>query len=57
MEKNYKNPKAPFAQFQTLQYALYVTPFVCVLGGGLFLATALFIEKDRKKAEQITKGR
>ena len=32
-------------QFVTLQKSLYVTTFVCVLGGGFFLATALFIER------------
>ena len=31
-------------QFVTLQKSLYITTFVCVLGGGFFLATALFIE-------------
>ncbi|XP_041348231.1 protein spinster homolog 1-like isoform X2 [Gigantopelta aegis] len=50
------SPKSAFVKFVTLQYALYSTPFVCVIGGGAFLATALFIEADRKKAEDLAKG-
>ncbi|XP_052063857.1 protein spinster homolog 1-like isoform X1 [Mytilus californianus] len=57
LAKKYKDPpKTPSVQFATLQSALYMTPFICVVGGGFFLATALFIEKDRKEAEKITKG-
>ncbi|KAJ8312868.1 hypothetical protein KUTeg_010241 [Tegillarca granosa] len=36
-------------------YALYMTPFICVIGGGFFLATALFIEKDKDAAAKTTK--
>lgn len=57
LAKNYKDPPStPSVQYPTLQKALYMTPFVCVLGGAFFLATALFIEKDQKEAEKITKG-
>ncbi|XP_063396291.1 protein spinster homolog 1-like isoform X1 [Mytilus trossulus] len=56
LAKKYRDPpKTPSVQFATLQSALYMTPFVCVVGGGFFLATALFIVKDRKEAEKITK--
>ena len=51
------NPKSPAIQFVALQKSLYITTFICVLGGGFFLATALFIEKDKKAAERMTKGK
>lgn len=38
-------------QFRSLQTSLMLCSFVAVLGGGFFLATALFIEKDRQLAE------
>ena len=47
----------PSVQFVTLQYALYITAFVCVIGGGFYLATAIFIERDRSVAEKQTKGK
>ena len=47
----------PSVQFVTLQYALYITTFVCVIGGGFYLATAIFIERDRNMAEKQTKGK
>ncbi|XP_034298983.2 protein spinster homolog 1 isoform X2 [Magallana gigas] len=46
---------SPSVESSTLRNAFYITPFVCVIGGGFFLATALFIQKDREKAEKITK--
>ncbi|KAJ8332275.1 hypothetical protein SKAU_G00427580 [Synaphobranchus kaupii] len=38
-------------QFRSLQFSLLLCSFVAVGGGGFFLATALFIEKDRHRAE------
>lgn len=38
-------------QFRSLQLSLLLCSFVAVIGGGFFLATALFIEADRKRAE------
>ncbi|XP_034396144.1 protein spinster homolog 1 [Cyclopterus lumpus] len=38
-------------QFRSLQLSLLLCSFVAVIGGGFFLATALFIEKDRHRAE------
>ncbi|XP_071321376.1 protein spinster homolog 1-like isoform X1 [Trachinotus anak] len=38
-------------QFRSLQLSLLLCSFVAVVGGGFFLATALFIEKDRNRAE------
>ena len=43
-------------QYINLQYALYMSCFVCVLGGGFFFATAIYIERDRKKADYAIKG-
>ena len=42
-------------QFIALQYSLYMCCFVCVLGGGFFLCTALFIQKDRALTEKAVK--
>ncbi|XP_054463193.1 protein spinster homolog 1 [Anoplopoma fimbria] len=38
-------------QFRSLQLSLLLCSFVAVIGGGFFLATALFIETDRHRAE------
>lgn len=50
--------KAPsfLIQMRSLEYALMICAFVGVIGGGFFLATALFIEKDRKRAELFSQG-
>jgi len=45
-----------FVEYLSLQYALYMSCFVCVLGGGFFLATALFIQRDREQTEKMIKG-
>ncbi|CAG2106569.1 unnamed protein product [Medioppia subpectinata] len=42
------------AKFSGLQYALYVTPFVIVLGGFAFLYTSLFIVADKEKCKSDT---
>ncbi|KAM3917715.1 protein spinster homolog 1 [Leptodactylus fuscus] len=49
-------PESALLKFRSLEYALMVCAFVGALGGGFFLATALFIEKDRKKAEMVSEG-
>ncbi|KAM4530790.1 protein spinster homolog 1 isoform 1-T1 [Odontesthes bonariensis] len=38
-------------QFRSLQLSLLLCSFVAVVGGAFFLATALFIETDRNRAE------
>lgn len=43
---------SPLWEFLSLGYALMLCPFVVVLGGMFFLATALFFLGDRTKAEQ-----
>ena len=42
-------------KFLSLQYALYMTCFVVVLGGGFFLAAALFVQEDRANADLTIK--
>jgi hypothetical protein len=42
--------------FVSMQYALYMNCFVCVLGGGFFLATALYVQQDRQAATLAIKG-
>uniref|UniRef100_A0A8C4UKZ9 Sphingolipid transporter 2 n=1 Tax=Falco tinnunculus TaxID=100819 RepID=A0A8C4UKZ9_FALTI len=44
--------ESPVWEFLSLGYALMLCPFVVVLGGMFFLATALFFLSDRAKAEQ-----
>lgn len=44
--------KSPLWEFLSLGYALMLCPFVVVLGGMFFLATALYFLEDRAKAEQ-----
>ncbi|CAK6437820.1 unnamed protein product [Pipistrellus nathusii] len=43
---------SPLWEFLSLGYALMLCPFVVVLGGMFFLATAIFFLSDRDKAEQ-----
>lgn len=46
--------RKPFSflwEFRSLEYALMLCSFIGVIGGGFFLATAIFIESDRSKAE------
>ncbi|XP_035289228.1 protein spinster homolog 2 isoform X4 [Anguilla anguilla] len=50
LQKTYA--KSVLWQFLSLGYALMVCPFVIVLGGMFFLATALFFLDDREKAEK-----
>ncbi|KAK7488244.1 hypothetical protein BaRGS_00020551 [Batillaria attramentaria] len=48
--------QSPAVQFVTLQYSMYITSFVCVIGGGFYLATAIFIQRDKAAAEKQTRG-
>lgn len=43
-------------QFKALQYALFTTCFVEVLGGIFFLATAFYIIRDKQNAERAVAG-
>ncbi|XP_014788821.1 protein spinster homolog 1 isoform X1 [Octopus bimaculoides] len=48
--------KTNFLQFITLRAALYITCFVCVLGGAAFFAAALFVEKDKERVDNLIRG-
>ena len=43
--------------FLSLQYALFITIFVCVLGAGFFLFTSVFVVRDKAKADKFIKGK
>jgi hypothetical protein len=43
--------------FHSLQYALFTTNFVEVLGGLFFLLTALYIISDKREAERTATGK
>lgn len=40
-----------YVQFKALQYALFVTCFVEVIGGIFFLVTAIYIVRDKQKVD------
>lgn len=40
------------AEFHSMQYALFITCFIEVLGGLFFLLTALYIRRDKEDAER-----
>ncbi|XP_069470830.1 protein spinster homolog 3 isoform X2 [Ambystoma mexicanum] len=42
--------------FLSLEYSFMVCMFIGVLGGGCFLATSLYVEEDRKKAQYFIEG-
>ncbi|XP_062993478.1 protein spinster homolog 1 [Elgaria multicarinata webbii] len=50
-----RSPSA-LSHFRSLEYALMVCAFVGVIGGGFFLATACFIQADRKRTELYAQG-
>lgn len=47
---------SPEVAFHSLQYALFTTSFVEVLGGFFFLFTALYIEQDKQNADRELTG-
>jgi len=46
-----------FVEYLSLQYALYMSCFVSVLGGAFFLASALYIQQDRERTNKLIKGK
>lgn len=44
--------KDNLVQFKSLQYALFITCFVEIIGGVFFLITSLYILDDKKKVEE-----
>ncbi|XP_060636527.1 protein spinster homolog 1 [Anolis sagrei] len=49
-------PLSYLSKFRSLEYALMVCAFVGVIGGGFFLATACFVQADRKRTELFAQG-
>lgn len=45
-----------YVQFTALQYSLFSTTFVEVLGGAFFLVTAIYILKDRSNVDRAVAG-
>lgn len=45
-----------FVQFRALQYSLFSTSFVEVLGGVFFLVTAIYILRDRATVDRAVAG-
>lgn len=45
-----------YVQFKALQYALFVTCFVEVIGGIFFLVTAIYIVRDKQKVDNAIAG-
>lgn len=45
-----------FVQFRALQYSLFSTSFVEVLGGVFFLVTAVYILRDRATVDRAVAG-
>lgn len=50
------NHDTTYTQFYALQYALYMTAFIAVIGGGFFLACSLFVLQDKGKVDKILQG-
>ncbi|XP_057266762.1 protein spinster homolog 3 [Pezoporus wallicus] len=48
-----KNDCSSLWSFRSMQYSFIVCAFVGVFGGAFFLLTSLYIEEDRKEAEQL----
>ncbi|XP_061211455.1 protein spinster homolog 3-like [Neopsephotus bourkii] len=48
-----KNDCSSQWSFRSMQYSFIVCAFVGVFGGAFFLLTSLYIEEDRKEAEQL----
>lgn len=44
-------------EFRSLQYALFLTMFVAVLGSLFFFITALYIQKDKALVDLVIAGK
>lgn len=53
---NYTKDKSIIIQYISLQYSLFITAFVLVIGGFCFFVTALYIINDKKRCNLIIKG-
>ncbi|XP_058457620.1 protein spinster isoform X1 [Malaya genurostris] len=53
---NVRDGDLPAVEFRALQYALFSTSFVEIIGGVFFLLTAMYIIRDRRNTERIVSG-
>lgn len=51
-----KATSTDYVDFKALQYALFATIFIEVLGGIFFLINSFFIVEDRQKVDMAVKG-
>ena len=47
----YKGQK--YGKAISMEFALFTTVFMCVLGGGAFLVSTLTVEKDRRVSDTV----
>lgn len=52
-----RNQNDIFLEFRSLQYALFLTMFVAVLGSLFFFITALYIQKDKALVDLVIAGK
>ena len=57
MKGSYAGREDNVVEYVSMQSALFMTCFACALGGGFFLLTAVFIDADRARTDQITHGK
>lgn len=53
----YKDEDTDPVKFKSLQYSLFITCFVEILGAIFFLVTANYILRDKAKAERAVQGK
>lgn len=51
-----KGNPSDYIDFKSLQYALFLTCFVEVIGGVFFLLTAIYIVRDKLKVDRAIAG-
>ncbi|XP_065214331.1 protein spinster isoform X1 [Planococcus citri] len=56
IEPSHVDGLSPQIEFRSLQYALFTTSFVEVLGGVFFLLTAMYVVEDKQAAERQLQG-
>ncbi|XP_053684626.1 protein spinster isoform X1 [Sabethes cyaneus] len=52
-QHNLNDVNTPLNEFRALQYALFSTSFVEIIGGVFFLLTAFYIIRDRRNVERV----
>lgn len=49
--------KDPIVEFRSLQYALFLTIFIEILGSVFFFLTAIYIERDKARVDLTITGK